>query len=454
MLDIYFIGNVTRISPEAPVPIFVKKEEKSVLGGAANVAANLSAANQRVSVLGICGKDENGDLLFQKLSERSIDASLVIRNSKGTITKTRFIANNNQQIMRMDVENVEEINSSECDFLLETLKKNIMEFDIIVISDYLKGLMSFEFTQGIIQIANKNRIPVIIDVKGSEPQKYKGAYLLKPNRKELHDLTKLDVSNIDAVINASRKLLTDSGCEYVLTTCGSMGMVLVNNKDTFFELSTAKEVYDVTGAGDTVLSYLAACLANKMDIKEAVSIANKASGIQVAKLGTSTVSLGEIEAIPKVITINEISEIKEQIRNKKIVFTNGCFDILHIGHIKYLQQAAALGDVLIVGLNSDESVHRLKGADRPINTQWERAEMLCVLDFINYVVIFEEDTPYQLIKTIRPDVLVKGGDYNLEDIVGKDIVEAKGGVVKVLPYIEGKSTTGMINKIKKDRCGE
>lgn len=455
MIDIYYIGDVTRISPEAPVPVLKKKKKRISLGGAANVAANLAAAGQIVSLMTICGNDENGNFLLQELEYKRIGTDFIKRTEKATTTKIRFIANGSQQIMRMDIEEAAEIGREECTCFLNTLQEIIDNYDLILISDYLKGLITYEFSQGIIQTANKNKIPVIVDVKGNSAKKYRGAYLLKPNKRELEDLTGLKVQGRAEIVKASRKLLTDCDCCYVLTTCGSEGMILVDKSDFYVEHSMAKEVYDVTGAGDTVISYLAVCLANNMDIKVGVSISNKAAGIQVAKLGTSTVSLEEIEKLEhegdnssKLLEKSKIPEIKEKYRNKRIVFTNGCFDILHSGHVEYLQQASQLGDILIVGLNSDKSVKRLKGITRPVNIQKERAEILCALACVDYVVIFEEDTPYELIKEVQPDVLVKGGDYKIEDIVGKDIVEKIGGIVKVLPYIEGKSTTNLLRQME------
>lgn len=459
MLDIFYRGNVDRISPEAAVPVFRKKSERYSLGGAANVAANLSAAGQDVGLMAVCGTDREGDTLLHQIQEKKIGSCFIKRIDIKTTTKTRFIADNNQQLMRLDVEETDEITDKLSQELFEELEQNIVKFDLIILSDYLKGLLTYRLTQNIIVLANKYKIPVLVDVKDIRVEKYKGAYLLKPNRKELHDLTGLNVNSIEEVIYASRKLLDRCDCKYILTTCGAAGMVLVDKEEHYLEDSAAKEVYDVTGAGDTVISYLAVCLANGMNIRESVTIANKAAGIQVSKIGTAIVSLEDLEQkmelkkfFPdKRVSINSISDIlKEKCKNKTIVFTNGCFDILHIGHIKYLKQASLLGDVLVVGLNSDASVKRLKGTTRPVNLEEERAELLCALEYVDYVVIYDEDTPYELIKRIQPDILVKGGDYNVEDIVGKDIVENKGGIVKVLPYILGKSTTDIIKKIKNE----
>jgi D-beta-D-heptose 7-phosphate kinase/D-beta-D-heptose 1-phosphate adenosyltransferase len=457
MLDIYYIGDVNRISPEAPVPVFRKRKEKSVLGGAANVAANLIAANQRVSIMTLIGDDANGKILEQNFLEQGIDINLIVKSTRNTTSKTRFVATNNQQVMRLDVEDTDVITSEECNMMLTMLKEKISEYDLIVFSDYLKGLMTYEFTQGVIQIANDNQVKVLIDVKDSNYEKYTGAFLLKPNLSELRSLTNMPVGTNDEIILASRQLKKLCNCEYVLTTCGARGMILVGETLNFSIDSVGKEVFDVTGAGDTTIAYIAACIANIMEIKEAVEISNYAAGLQVAKMGTSSVCLQEVSdsftngkqgIIHKLISQDAVLYFRETHKDKKIVFTNGCFDILHVGHIRYLQKARLLGDILVIGLNSDISVKRLKGELRPINTEKDRAELLCALEYVDYVVIFNEDTPRKLIKKIQPDILVKGGDYKPDDVVGKDIVEARGGRLELLQFIEGKSTTNIIERIK------
>lgn len=458
MLDNYFVGDVKRISPEAPVPVFRKKTERSVLGGAANVAANLMAANQQVSMLSIIGNDENGLKLMNHFKEKEIDSSLVNKLQRSTTIKTRFLADNNQQILRLDVEDTEPINNDECKILLDKLRKHIGQFDLVLISDYLKGLLTQEFCQGVIKLANKNNVPVVIDVKDPKYGKYYGATLLKPNLNELRMLTGNSANTEAEIVDASEELRKRSNCKFVLTTLGAKGMVLVGDGDPYFVKSLAREVYDVSGAGDTTIAYLATCMANGMPIREAVDIANYAAGIQVGKVGTSSVYWQEVRnyisnedhgMFHKILSPEDVERFRKDNQNKKIVFTNGCFDILHIGHKRYLQEAASLGDLLIVGVNSDDSVRRLKGPDRPVNSEQDRAEMLSALGFVDYVVIFGEDTPYELIKKIQPDVLVKGGDYKPEEVVGRDIVEARGGRLELIQFVEGKSTTNIINKISK-----
>ncbi|WP_138310456.1 MULTISPECIES: D-glycero-beta-D-manno-heptose 1-phosphate adenylyltransferase [unclassified Clostridium] len=456
MMDVYYEGEVNRISPEAPVPIFMKKSERNVLGGAANVAANLIAANQQVSMMTIIGDDSVGAEIIRKLKDASIDTRFVIRTKRHTTTKVRFIASNNQQVMRLDEEDTFSITSEECEKFLLMLKDEIGQFDLVVFSDYLKGLLTYDFTQGVIKIAKEVGIKVFIDVKDSNVAKYKGAYLLKPNQKELHVLTGLPVETEEEIIIASQELRRNSACQFVLATCGSKGMRLVGDKEVFIVNSVGKEVFDVTGAGDTTISYLCACAANNMDLKRAVEIANYAAGLQVAKVGTSAVYVDEVlevvrnekeGVIHKLVDYKKAKDIRKIHEKRQIVFTNGCFDILHVGHIRYLQEASKLGDLLIVGLNSDSSVKRLKGDNRPINTERERAEILCALEYVDYVILFDEDTPYELIKVIQPDVLVKGNDYKPNEVVGRDIVEARGGRLELIKVVKGKSTTNIVDRI-------
>ena len=458
MLDIYIQGQVKRISPEAPVPVLKKISERSVLGGAANVAANLSAASQQASIMSIIGYDENGETLLKRLDAQSVNTDLVEKTNRATTIKTRFLAEgNNQQLLRMDEEETFPINKAECDKMLKKLEHSIGLFDLILMSDYMKGLMTQEFTQGVIKIAQKQRIPVIIDVKDTQYDKYNGATLLKPNLNELKALTGKNVKTDEDIVEASENLRKHCHCQYVLTTLGARGMVLVGDGEPYFVKSMAREVFDVSGAGDTTIAYLATCMANGIPIRKAVKIANYAAGIQVGKVGTASVSWQEVYTLissqdnsdtHKILTRDEVIQFRKANNDKKIVFTNGCFDILHVGHKRYLQKAATLGDMLIVGVNSDDSVRRLKGPERPINPEQDRAEMLSALGFVTYVVIFGEDTPYELIKQIQPDVLVKGGDYKPEDVVGRDIVEARGGRLELLPFVEGKSTTNVVEKLK------
>jgi len=457
MLDNYYIGDIKRISPEAPVPVFRKKAERCVLGGAANVAANLVAAGQKAYIMSIIGDDKCGRTLWSLFKENGVDTQLLETTQRQTTQKTRFLAGNNQQVLRLDVEDTAPIEKSLCEQLLSKLQQLICKFDLVLLSDYMKGLLAYDFTQGVIKLATEHHIPVIVDVKDPSVCKYKGATLLKPNQKELHDLTGMPVDTNEEIVTAAETLRKQCGNEYVLCTIGAKGMVLVGDGvEPFFLPAEAREVFDVSGAGDTTIAYLAASMANKIEMHEAITIANYAAGIQVGKVGTSSVYIREVReylankdtgSFHKILSPSSLATFRIDNKDKKIVFTNGCFDILHVGHKRYLEQASALGDVFVIGVNSDESVRRLKGPGRPVNSEQDRMEILSALGFVDYVVLFDEDTPYELIKKVQPDVLVKGGDYTIDKVVGRDIVEARGGRVELIPFVDGKSTTSIINKI-------
>jgi len=458
MLDIYYEGDIERISPEAPVPVFKYKSERYVPGGAANVAANLIAAGQDVSVLSIVGEDSNGLKLLETLASMGVNTDMILKTDRPTTSKTRFLANNNQQVMRSDTERVEDLSETVEESIIDTMRYGLGNFDIVVISDYKKGLLTKRITQSAIKLAGEKGIRVIADIKDNGGGKYNGVYLLKPNRKELSELTGKKLDSDEDVEKAARELMDEVSCEYVLVTLGAQGMMLVGRDEINSIPTYSREVFDVTGAGDTAIAYLAASLANCIEIKEAMRIANIASGIEVGKVGTSQVSIDEVQAFldDDSVTIdcagklhhrNDALDLRNRLKGKTVVFTNGCFDILHVGHVRYLYEARKLGDVLIVGINSDASVKRLKGDTRPINGLNDRMEVLAALSCVDYVIPFEDDTPYDLIADIQPDYLVKGGDYCPEDVVGKDIVEEKGGEVVIIPLVAGKSSTALICKL-------
>jgi D-beta-D-heptose 7-phosphate kinase/D-beta-D-heptose 1-phosphate adenosyltransferase len=457
MLDTYYTGDVERISPESPVPVFRKSGEHSVLGGAANVAANLIAAGQNVSVMSIIGNDEVAKKLRILLDFQGINSELLFELNRKTTEKTRFLASNNQQVLRLDVEDTVSLDKDICRSMIIRLEKKIMTFDLILLSDYLKGLLTFELVQSIICMAATHGIPVIIDVKGSYSEKYCGATLLKPNLKELRELSGFKADTYEDIIAASEYLKVKSNVKYVLTTCGEHGMILIGDGEPYCIKANGQKVFDVTGAGDTAIAYIGTCMVNKFSMKEAIEIANLAAGIQVSKIGTNPVYWFEIRekfnkekngSIYKIIRGKNIENFRKEHSNHRIVFTNGCFDILHVGHIRYLQKAATMGDIMVIGLNSDASVNRLKGSGRPINTVEDRAEMLSALNFVDYIIIFEEDSPLELIKKIKPDILVKGGDYTLDNVIGKKEVEEGGGKFVLIAFVEGRSTTRIIEKIK------
>lgn len=464
ILDTYIYGKVERISPEAPIPVLYKTPmlTRYSLGGAANVAYNMMTAGAgEVDIFSIIGNDEQGKILLKKLKEVGIGIDMVaVDHDRPTTEKLRYIGQNNQQLLRVDMESRQCVRMKLLKNQCEKLEKRIQQYSVIVLSDYLKGFLSIEITDMLIKMAMRHHIPVLIDIKDKNYFKYQGAYLLKPNKQELHEITGMDVSNENNIIKAANFLCRETKCKYILVTMGSEGMMLISRDGLLLkEKSIAREIYDVTGAGDTAMAYLAVGVASGESIEKTVEISNVAAGIKVSKLGTGAVYLDEVTKCMdenkchnkrlKNYKANGLKPIVlEQQRGKKIVFTNGCFDLFHIGHVKYLQKAKQLGDCLVVGINSDTSVKRIKGEDRPINNCEERMALVAALECVDYVVEFEEDTPLELIKAIMPDVLVKGGDYKIEDIVGKDIVEANGGTVHTIPYIRGKSTTELIDAIR------
>lgn len=464
MLDKYFFGDARRLSPEAPVPVLCKKRETTVLGGAANVARNLKRAKQDVSIMSVIGNDAEGKILKNVLEECKINTELLILDeTRQTTVKTRMIGPNNAQMLRLDIEETTPISNQISNKMLEQYEHQIKKFDVIIISDYKKGVLTVENTAKMIEIANKNSKITLIDTKEPSYAKYKNAYLIKPNIEELRLLTKMSVENDVEIAKAATELRNQTGAKYVLATRGKDGMTLVDGSNVHHIRGVSREVYDVSGAGDTAISYLAVGLANDFKIEDTVVLSNAAGAVEVSKMGTYAVSIEEIRDFiskenditygKKIMNVDELVKVldEERKKGKKIVFTNGCFDIFHVGHSRYLRQASTYGDILVVGVNSDSSVKRLKGPERPIISEEERMELLADLESVSYVVKFEEDTPYELIKKIQPDIITKGGDYKPEDVVGKDIVEANGGEVMICKLVEGKSTTNIITKIRREK---
>jgi len=449
MVDHYLWGKSERISPEAPVPVVEILKEEDRLGGAGNVVNNLLALGSEVLVSSVIGKDFNRIL---KLLKDVNTKGLFIDENRKTIIKSRVIASNHQ-VIRYDKEDKYPISKEYEKKILEYLKENIEQIDLFLLSDYEKGVLTPFLTQEIINLANSFSKKIIIDPKYNF-KKYKNAWMLKPNKKELSLAANIKINSKDDLIKAGWKVKEELNLKYLLVTLSEDGMALFGEE--FIEIPTiAKEVYDVTGAGDTVLASLGYFLKENDSIVDAMHFANSAAAVVVSKVGSATVTLEEIEEVKrkidnsvdyKIVSLEKIEHIAKDLKkhNKKIVFTNGCFDILHIGHVKYLQKAKTLGDKLIVGVNSNSSVKNLKGEDRPINDEYDRAYLLASLEVVDYVVIFEEDTPYNLIKKIKPDVLVKGKDYENKEVVGSDLVKE----VKLIEFVDGKSTTNIIKKIK------
>ncbi|MBL0708261.1 MAG: D-glycero-beta-D-manno-heptose-7-phosphate kinase [Sulfurimonas sp.] len=455
MIDHYLWGACERISPEAPVQVVDISKETTVLGGAGNVINNLHALGAKVRVCSVIGDDSNGLELKEMLEYIDIDTQyLIIQKDRNTSKKSRIIAVS-QQILRYDKESKEEVSSISQDKILTSISKNISSYDAIILSDYGKGVLTTRVCQGVIDLAKKHSVKVLVDPKGSDFTKYKGAYLLTPNKKEAMLATSIDIRDEKSLKNALLKLKNDIELDISLITLSEDGIATFDKEVKRFP-TVAKEVFDVTGAGDTVIASIAFSLSAGKSIEETASFANLAAGVVVGKIGSATVTLDEIEEYEASLhkstsdahikSFEDIQDIAYRCKEggKKVVFTNGCFDILHVGHVKYLQEAKSFGDVLIVGLNSDESVSRLKGPKRPINMVQDRAYLLAALEAVDFVVPFEQDTPLELIKMIAPDTLVKGGDY-----IGKDVVGTKfASELKLVDFVDGKSTTKTIQKIK------
>ena len=460
MIDHYLWGSCDRISPEAPVQVVNVKKESSVLGGAGNVINNLVTLGSVVDVISVIGNDSVANELKSLLEKIDVPTSnLVVENNRKTSKKSRLIASQ-QQVLRYDMESIDDINENSHKQIIQTLEKNIDKYSSIILSDYGKGVLTTNLTKEIIKIANKNSIKVLVDPKGKDYSKYKGSYTLTPNKKEAMEATNIDIKDESSLIEALKSLKTQCELEVSLITLSEQGIAIFDDELTI-KPTVAREVYDVTGAGDTVIASIAFALGNNLDIKDAIYFANLAAGVVVGKIGSATTTLDEIyeyeyslhksNSTSHIKTFDEIKTLASKLHSqgKKIVFTNGCFDILHVGHVKYLEVAKSYGDVLILGLNADSSVRKLKGPTRPINTQDDRAYILASLESVDYVVIFEEQTPYELIKLIKPHVLVKGGDYEGKEVVGQEIADE----LKLVQFVDGKSTTNTIKRIQEnEKC--
>lgn len=451
ILDNYLWGSVDRISPEAPVPIANIHRVSFAPGGAANVANNIVSLGARTLLVGTAGEDLNRGHLDRTLKEHSIENSLITIGSP-TTTKIRVISNH-QQMLRIDFEDSTPVDDNIKEQITGLVRSRIGDFNVVVISDYNKGVCTPEICRNIIAAAKEKNIPVIIDPKGKDWSKYNGATLVTPNLKELNDVTNHKVVNDNQAVEQSVKnIFSNYDFAHLLITRSEKGMTLAGPDSVKHFTTKAKEVYDVSGAGDTVIAALSVGIGAGFPLHKSVEFANLSAGIVVGKLGTVPVKKEDFATISpidsKILTTDELAAAINTLRkqNKRIVFTNGCFDILHIGHVRYLEKAKELGDVLILGLNTDASVKRIKGENRPVNNEHDRAVVLGSLSSIDYIVMFDEDTPADLISRIKPDFLVKGGDYRIEDVVGRE----SAGEVVLIDFIDGYSTTGIIEKMSRN----
>lgn len=465
MLDSYVYGDALRISPEAPVPVLkvVRKEEKC--GGAASVVADLAALGAIPVCIGITGKDTTGQTLRSLLTEMNADLDgLIASDNRPTTCKQRLIGlaqhRHQQQLMRVDEESSDGLDPDDYDRIVELFESKLASVDIVCLQDYNKGVLSEKLCQRFINSASKLGKKVLVDPPLiTDYSRFTGASAITPNRKEASNVVGFTINTIDDAKRAAKILLEKYQLEAVIITLDKDGAYLLTSGFSQHIPTIARTVYDVTGAGDMVLAALAVTLAAGVDYPTSVEISNIAGGLEVEKFGVATVSIDEIvnEIITrhhskagKIHQVEELNKILDYHRRlgEKIVFTNGCFDIIHPGHVEYLKFAKQQGDILVLGLNSDSSIRRLKGPDRPVNNQHDRASVLAGLESVDYIVIFEEDTPAWIIEQVCPDVLVKGEDWKDKGVVGREFVEARGGKVVLAKMLQGKSTTNTINKMK------
>ncbi len=458
MLDDYAWGDVARISPDAPVPVVDVRRRTRALGGAGNVAHNVAVAGGRPTLLATVGDDEAGESFLALCAEAGIDASGVVRDpGRRTTVKTRVVARG-QHLLRLDEEDRRPLSGPARAALVHALAAVLPDCSVVAVSDYAKGVVDEGLTAEIARLAGGK--PVVVDPKAADLARYRGCTLLTPNAQEARLATGCDVDGEEGLREAAARIHARSGAASVLITRGERGMALSETGGGFHLIPTrAREVFDVTGAGDTVLAYLAMGLAAGADVLEAASLANLAAGAKVGKVGTSPVGPAEVaahgeegSAAGKVVDLEQAVARVAHLRSlgRRVVLTNGCFDLLHAGHVHLLERARALGDVLVVALNSDASVRRLKGEGRPVVRASDRVRVLAALQSVGLVLVFEEDTPLEVIRLLRPDVLVKGGDYRKDTIVGADLVESWGGEVTTVPLVEGRSTSGLLSGLRQE----
>lgn len=459
MLDQYVCGTVNRISPESPVPVVKMNEEYWQLGGAANVANNIAALGGTVTLLGIIGDDDAGSCLCTLLDQYNISYEELLKSVTYKTNKKVRVLGNNQQIVRMDYNDDQKPSAENLKTLFFRFSQIISDYDTVVISDYAKGICDDVFCQEVINLCQEKDKPVFVDPKGNNWNKYKGAALISPNLKEFSEFIGIQLHNTNKDIETKcRSLYGTLEIEYLMITRSEKGSTLIDKSNVHYHMpSKAREVYDVSGAGDTVIATLSLFWNKNGDIFDAIRLSNEAAGIVVGKRGTATVSEKELDDINaeqiaqisnKIVTIEKLMETIQtwKLKGESIVFTNGCYDIFHKGHAYSIYAAAKFGQHLIVAINSDSSVRRLKGEGRPINSEYDRAYVIAALGCVDRVIIFSDDTPDAILKDIKPDILVKGGDYKLEEVIGREYANR----VELIRYIDGYSTTDLIQKIERE----
>lgn len=459
MLDRYYWGQVERISPEAPVPVLHLEHQAQTPGGAANVAHNLAMLGCEVSVAGVVGDDPGGSDLLRMLQSTNVDTSNVLTVcSRPTTVKTRVVSGH-QQMLRIDAENRGALSAADYGRLIDALLPTIKRYSAVILSDYAKGILGGEVCRQLILAARDASIPVFVDPKGRAYDKYSGATLICPNRSEVSLATGIPTDDLELLFQKTEELRANLNIDYVALTLSELGIAIFEAGCHYQCGAKAREVFDVSGAGDTVIATLAAAFTSGLDLHDCANLANAAAGIVIGKVGTVAVSRDELlatlsrESMSQVTNkVCDVAQLQENLafwraNGERIVFTNGCFDLLHLGHVTLLQSAKQEGERLIIGLNSDESVRRLKGPDRPVIGELERAQLLASMSCVDSVVIFNQETPLELIRTIRPDVLVKGADYKEQQVVGATEVRSWGGRVALIPLVEGHSTTRILTRL-------
>ena len=453
MLDRYWHGSASRVSPEAPVPVVQVANREDRPGGAGNVALNIAALGSAVRLVGVVGDDEAGLELLSRLKAAGVYCDFLQSEEKPTITKLRIISQH-QQLIRLDFEKAFE--ASDIIGLQDKAKSLVDDSQVMVLSDYGKGAL--QDIIDLIDLGRSRNIPIIVDPKGADFTKYRGATLITPNLTEFEAVVG-GSDNEDEFVNKGLRLVRELNLEAILITRGEHGMTLIRPDSPELHLpARAQEVFDVTGAGDTVISVLAASMAAGDGLADATALANLAAGLVVGKLGTAAISgpelrramLADQNSGRGVMTAEQLQIVVQDSKahGEKIIFTNGCFDIIHAGHVGYLAEAKRLGDRLVVAINDDDSAHRLKGEGRPINPVERRMAVLAGLEAVDWVVSFSEDTPEPLLESLQPEVLVKGGDYTMDQVVGADYVKSYGGVVRVLEFLDNCSTSAIMEKMK------
>lgn len=467
ILDVYLYGDAMKISPEAPVPVLKVAKTESRCGGAASVAANLVTLGAKVDCLGVIGDDQNGKILKEKLTECGVDITgLQEVADRPTISKQRLIGLaqhlHRQQLIRVDQESEEPIPDKVNEAILRTYENKLPQIDIICLQDYNKGLLNDTLCRQMIRLANQAGKKVLADPSlTSDRTKYAGATVITPNRKETSAMVGFEVTSAKMAAKAADRLLRELELQAVVITLDKEGAYLKTMDVSKLVPTRPQSVYDVTGAGDMVLAMLAVALAAGCEYETSVKLSNIAGGIEVGKFGAATVTIEEIadeiahqnrDASGKIRSVDSLlCEIERHRRQKRtIVFTNGCFDVLHRGHLEYLRFCRRQGDVVVLGLNSDSSVKMIKGPSRPINNQDDRAALLAAMEMVDYVTLFEEPSVLNLIQKVRPDVLVKGEDWAEKGVVGREFVESYGGKVVLAPLVEGRSSTLTIEKMKSE----